>query len=217
MRGLRTHLTYANVISTLCLVLIVGGGAAYAANTVGSSDIIDGQVYSADVRNDTLTGGGLAATDLRSSSVTTAEIADNQVRSGDVRDEGLSGGGLAAIDLGPGSVGSSEVAADSLSSADIANGGLNDEDVGQLAIVNFAGTIGNVPHNNCVDRAVTGIDVQTDHLMLTPSFHDASAGLVYGAQYKEQLGTMDITVCNPTNSDIDDGTTHFNLLVIDAQ
>jgi hypothetical protein len=71
---MRKHLTYANVVATLCLVLILGGGAAYAANTVFSTDIVNDQVYSADVRNDTLTGGGLAAADLRPGSVGRSEV-----------------------------------------------------------------------------------------------------------------------------------------------
>jgi hypothetical protein len=32
MRRLSGQLTYANVVSTLCLVLLLGGGAAYAAS-----------------------------------------------------------------------------------------------------------------------------------------------------------------------------------------
>jgi hypothetical protein len=45
MKRLSGTLTYANVISTLCLVLLVGGGTAYAAtkmlpkNSVGSNQI----------------------------------------------------------------------------------------------------------------------------------------------------------------------------------
>jgi hypothetical protein len=84
MRTIRTHLTYANVISSLCLVLILGGGAAYAANTIGSSDIIDGQVktadignnqvFSADVRNDTLANGGLTSADIAPGEVKTSDI-----------------------------------------------------------------------------------------------------------------------------------------------
>ena len=34
MKRLRGHLTYANVVSTLCLFLVLGGGAAYAVTTV---------------------------------------------------------------------------------------------------------------------------------------------------------------------------------------
>ena len=48
---LRAHLTYANVISTLSLVLVLGGGVAYAANTVFSEDIVDGEVKSVDIGN----------------------------------------------------------------------------------------------------------------------------------------------------------------------
>ena len=95
---IRSHLTYANVAATLALVIAIGGGSAYAANTVFSSDIVDNQVYSADVRNDTLAGGGLAAADLRPASVGTSEV----------RNDSVPGGGLTAADLGEDSVGSQE-------------------------------------------------------------------------------------------------------------
>jgi hypothetical protein len=49
MKRFRPRLTYANVASTLCLFLVLGGGAAYAAtqlpkNTVGSAQIRAGAV-----------------------------------------------------------------------------------------------------------------------------------------------------------------------------
>jgi hypothetical protein len=49
MKHLLRKLTYANVISTLCLVLVVGGGSAYAAsqlakNSVGSPQLKNGAV-----------------------------------------------------------------------------------------------------------------------------------------------------------------------------
>ena len=79
MRGwLRSHLTYANVIATLALFLVLSGGTAVAltgSNTVFSDDIVNDQVYSGDVRNDTLSGGGLAAADLRANSVGQSEVA----------------------------------------------------------------------------------------------------------------------------------------------
>ena len=40
------RLSYANVMSTLAVFAVLAGGTAYAANTIGSSDIIDGQVKS---------------------------------------------------------------------------------------------------------------------------------------------------------------------------
>jgi hypothetical protein len=40
MNRLRSKLTYANVVSTLCLVLVVGGGSAYAASQVLPADSV---------------------------------------------------------------------------------------------------------------------------------------------------------------------------------
>ena len=65
---LRAHLTYANVVSTLCLFVLLGSGA-YAAfqlpkDSVRSKHIVDGQVKSSDVRDDTLPGGGLDGQDI---------------------------------------------------------------------------------------------------------------------------------------------------------
>jgi hypothetical protein len=65
MRRIRRHLTYANVVSTLCLFILLGG-VGYAASKIGASDIKknavrsrhikNGQVRGQDVANDSLTG-----------------------------------------------------------------------------------------------------------------------------------------------------------------
>jgi hypothetical protein len=70
-RKLRSHLTYANVISTLCLFLLLGGGTAYAVDTVFSSDIKDGEVMTPD---------------LASGSVNNTKVANSAVNSGKVQD-----------------------------------------------------------------------------------------------------------------------------------
>jgi hypothetical protein len=84
MKALRTQFTYANLMSTLAVVLVLGGGVAYAADTVFSSDIVNDEVFSADVRDDTLAGGGLGAVDLQNNSVRTAEILDGTVSGSDI-------------------------------------------------------------------------------------------------------------------------------------
>jgi hypothetical protein len=58
MRRLRGKLTYANVISTLCLFLLLGGGAAFAAtqlpkNSVGARQIKRGAITPAKISNAT--------------------------------------------------------------------------------------------------------------------------------------------------------------------
>lgn len=59
MRRPAGKLTYANVVSTLCLFLLLGGGAAFAAsqlgkNSVGTKQLRKNSVTSAKVRNGSL-------------------------------------------------------------------------------------------------------------------------------------------------------------------
>jgi hypothetical protein len=84
---LRSHLTFANVASAIALFVALGGGTAVAlngSNTVFSDDIVDNQVYSSDVRNDALSGGGLAAPDLRANSVGSSEVTNGSLRTGEL-------------------------------------------------------------------------------------------------------------------------------------
>ncbi len=104
MPALRDRLTYANVASTIALVVALGGGVAYAADTVFSADIVDGEVK-------------------------TQDIATSAVRSVDVRDDTLTGGGLAGEDIADGALSGSDVADDSLSGSDIAAASLSGADV----------------------------------------------------------------------------------------
>ncbi len=63
MRTLRDKLTYANVISTLCLFMLLGGGA-YAAtklpkNSVGTKQIKNGAITGKKIKNGTIDAGKL--------------------------------------------------------------------------------------------------------------------------------------------------------------
>jgi len=53
MAPMRRHLTYANVISTVCLFIALGG-SAYAAVTITGKEVKDNSLTSADIRNGTL-------------------------------------------------------------------------------------------------------------------------------------------------------------------
>jgi hypothetical protein len=90
----------------LALFLVLAGGVAYGANTVFSADIVNGevknpdlasnsvttlkiansQVRSADVRDDTSSGGGLAAADLSPESVRASEIRFDAVGAEELRE-----------------------------------------------------------------------------------------------------------------------------------
>lgn len=66
---MRRHLTYANVTATLALFIALGGGA-YALNKVGSKDIRNGAVRSADLRNQR----AVAAQDVRRNALGAGQI-----------------------------------------------------------------------------------------------------------------------------------------------
>ena len=77
---IRSHLTYANVISTVCLFLLLGGGTAVAlngANTVQSDDLGP--------------GAQVKAPDVAANAVNGANIVNNSVTGGDVNESTLKG------------------------------------------------------------------------------------------------------------------------------
>jgi hypothetical protein len=78
MRRIRPHLSYANVISTLCLFLLLSGGTAVAltgSNTVQSDDLGPGaQVQAADVAANAVNG---------------SDVTDNSITGSDVNEGSL--------------------------------------------------------------------------------------------------------------------------------
>jgi hypothetical protein len=225
MRGLRSKLTFANVCSFLALVIALGTGGAYAANTVGSEDVIDNslltvdiknnQIRGADVRDDTLAGGGLTAADLAPNSAGLAELDPAAFQADDISPTGLFNRYQIAIDAIQGN----EVQDETLTGADVANGTLNDEDIGQASFVNFTGQIGTIQAHDCVYKRVEGLPVDNDdHLVLTPEVTTSKGELIYLPKWDaSEGGNMFIQVCNLTNAAVNDGNTQFNLLEIDAQ
>ena len=61
MRRLRGKLTYSNVISTLCLMLLLGGGTAYAATHLPKNSVGAGQLKKGAVTPAKLSAGAKAA------------------------------------------------------------------------------------------------------------------------------------------------------------
>src|SRR4051794_13949257 len=136
---LRRSLTFANVASFLALTIALGTGSAYAANTVFSTDIVDGEVKTPDIANAGVTNGKLAGNsiqgakiadgtlttvDFADAAVTDAKIGDGAVTStklgdGAVTNFKLGSGVVTHSKLGPDSIDGSNVAANSLSLSDI--------------------------------------------------------------------------------------------------
>jgi hypothetical protein len=86
MSRIRSHLSYANVISTLCLFLLLTGGTAVAlsgSNTVFTDDIANDNIPASGGNP----AGGLVAADLRPGSVGGSEAANNSLTGADIRDK----------------------------------------------------------------------------------------------------------------------------------
>lgn len=66
LRKLRRHVTYANVLSTICFMVIVGTSTAWAAQHLRGADIVDNSLTGKDIKN-----GSLTATDLAPATRTT--------------------------------------------------------------------------------------------------------------------------------------------------
>jgi hypothetical protein len=117
---LRKRLTYANVMSSIAVFLVLGGGAAFAAaqlgkNTVGTKQLKNNAVTTAKVKkeaissaklqNGAVTNGKLAAdavTDekLAANAVTNGKLAADAVTGDKVKDNSLTGADVNASTLG---------------------------------------------------------------------------------------------------------------------
>lgn len=86
---------YANVTSTMALVVALGG-TAYAANTVRSSDIVNGQVKRVDIANNAVTSGKVANNSLRLGDIRPADRASLRGPAGPAGPTGAPGSNGAA-------------------------------------------------------------------------------------------------------------------------
>jgi hypothetical protein len=126
---MRPRLTYANVMSTVCLFLVLAGGTALAThpggeNTISTADIINGEVKVADigqgaVTTDELANGQVKAADIGDGEVKTAEIANGEVKT---------------ADIGGGEVRSSNVLNDNLTGNDVATNALKGADIDEATL-----------------------------------------------------------------------------------
>ena len=81
MKRLRAQVTYANVVSTLCLFLLLGGGAAVAAtqlgkNSVGTAQLKKGAVTGAKIKDATIAGSKLKAGTLTGAQIDAASLGE---------------------------------------------------------------------------------------------------------------------------------------------
>jgi hypothetical protein len=117
-----SKLSYANVVSTLALVIAMGSGTAYAANEWTGANIRNGTLTGADVKNSSLTGA-----DVKNGSLTQWDVKDGSLVGKDLLD-----GTVAAADIADGSITSAEVKDGALTGSDVADNSITSADVAPL-------------------------------------------------------------------------------------
>jgi hypothetical protein len=142
--------TYANVVSTLCLFLLLGGASALAAtqlakNSVGAKQIKKSAVTTAKIKNAAVTTSKLAdnaviSGKITDAAVTNSKIADAAVTSGKLADNAVTNSKLSdnAVTTGKitdSAVTNSKLAANAVTSGKIADGEVRAADLGTIVTV----------------------------------------------------------------------------------
>lgn len=85
MNQIRKRLSYANVMSSIAVFLVLGGGAAFAAKKIGTNELKGSSVTTAKIEKNAVT-----ASKIKKNSITTAKIAKGAVKGGKLADGSVS-------------------------------------------------------------------------------------------------------------------------------
>jgi len=85
VQQIRKRLTYANVMSSIAVFLVLGGASAYAAKKIGSHELRGGAVTTAKIKRNAIT-----RSKVKASAISTAKIAPAAVTGAKLADDSLS-------------------------------------------------------------------------------------------------------------------------------
>lgn len=107
MKQIRRHVTYANVMSSLAVFLILGGATAFAAikkvgaNEIKANSIKTGKIVKEAVTAGKLKNGAVTETKIADGAVTTNKLADNAVTTAKIANDAVTGDKVKESTLGP--------------------------------------------------------------------------------------------------------------------
>jgi uncharacterized protein YjbI with pentapeptide repeats len=133
-----------DVFAVIGCLAALSTGTAYAANTVFSTDIVDGEVKNADIAGNSITSnriypGSVTNTDIGADAVDGSKVLNGELTGADVSNSSLTGDDVAnstltGIDVSNGSLTSSDVLDESLTGADVAASSLTGADVASSSL-----------------------------------------------------------------------------------
>jgi hypothetical protein len=139
MKSLRKRLTYANVMSSIAVFLVVAGGTAFAATKIGSNEIkanaiitgkikkeavTEGKIKAGAIGNSRLANAAVTASKLAANSVTGSALADGSVSSGKLANNSVTAGALADESVTSSKLANNAVTAGKLADASVTSGKL---------------------------------------------------------------------------------------------
>jgi hypothetical protein len=84
VKHIRKRLTYANVMSSIAVFLVLGGGAAYAAKKIGSNEIKGNSITTGKIKKEAVT-----ASKIKNNAIGTSKIAKDAVTGDKVNESTL--------------------------------------------------------------------------------------------------------------------------------
>jgi hypothetical protein len=210
-RRLLRGLTFSNVCSFLALTIALGTGTAYAANTVGSDDIINESIQSVDLK-----AGGVINSDLGADAVNSAKVLDDSITSADlgtnsvgateIADDTIDSGeiidnSLGSQDLASSSVGSAELASDSVTGTKVASESLTLSDL--LGADRTGGISYSMGANACSTLTFGVSGAQVGQVVLMSTTGTVSPGdVVFGPMRVTAANTIVARACNQSSSSV---------------
>lgn len=149
MEKIRKRLTYANVMSSLAMFLVVAGGAAFAAtqlprNSVGTKQLRKGAVKTSKigagaVKTNKLAKGSVATSRIRDEAVTTSKIAagsilTDRIAQDAVTSDKIAAGAILGDKIAQGAVTGNELADDSVTNAKLTAESVNQEKIAASSV-----------------------------------------------------------------------------------
>src|SRR4051794_12472710 len=190
---------YADVASTLALVLALGG-TAYAAATVHTADIADSAVTNAKVANSSIGTGKLIDGSIAAADIGAGAVIDTKLGDGAVTNAKLGDGSVTNFKLGSGSVTHSKIGANAIDSSNVASNSLT---LADLLGANITGAIGfTLAATHCGDLAlgVAGAAVGQSVLMTATGTTALPASVVLGFARVTSAGHIVVRACNVSAS-----------------
>jgi hypothetical protein len=141
LKQIRKRLTYANVMSSLAVFLILGGATAFAAskkigaNELKANSIKTGKIVKEAVVSGKIKNGAIIESKLADGAVTTNKIADNAVTTPKIADNAVTTGKIANDAVTTGKIANDAVTGDKV----------KESSLGEVPSAANANTVGGVP------------------------------------------------------------------------